>query len=330
MFVLLLFLSACQEKSTPKQETNTLTIYTYDAFATDWGAAPKIKKAFEKDHNCTLNFIGVSSSIGALRKIQLEGYKTKADILLGLDTATAEIAKDTNLFSPHGLNLSNLTLPIDYHDRYFVPFDYSYFAFVYDSEKLKNPPTSFEELVNMPKDFKIVVQDPRSSTPGLGLLLWVKEVYGDKASEYWKRLSPHILTITKGWSEAYGLFLKGEADMVLSYTTSPAYHIVDENKTNYKSADFKEGHYAQIEVASILKSSKNKKLAKEFLKFLVSEEFAKIIPTANWAYPVVKTSSLPEAFGKLSVPKKSFIWDGKRVELERKKVIKGWIEALKR
>ena len=98
----------------------------------------------------------------------------------------------------------------------------------------------------MPKDFKIVIQDPRSSTAGLGLLLWIKSVYGDKTVEYWKHLAPHILTIPKGWSEAYGLFLKGEADMVLSYTTSPAYHIVEENKTNIKSAPFKKGAPAGI------------------------------------------------------------------------------------
>ncbi len=324
----LLFLAGCQEKQAVTED-NTLTIYTYDAFAADWGPAPKIKKAFEKEHNCTLHFVAASSSIGALRKIQIEGGNTKADILLGLDTATAEIAKNTGLFAYHDSDLSKLALPIAYHDKTFVPFDYSYFAFVYDSEKLKNPPTSFEELADMGEDFKIVIQDPRSSTPGLGLLLWVKEIYHDKASEYWKKLSAHILTITKGWSEAYGLFLKGEADMVLSYTTSPAYHIIDENKTNYKTADFKEGHYAQIEVAAMVKSSKHKRLAKKFLAFLMSEQFAKIIPTANWAYPVVKVD-LPKAFESLSVPKKVFLRSGAEVEVKRKELINKWLEALKK
>ncbi len=158
--------------------------------------------------------------------------------------------------------------------------------------ELKNVPDSFEALASMPKNFKIVIQDPRSDTSGLGLFLWVKSVYGDKAGEYWKRLAPHILTITKGWSEAYGLFLKGEADMVLSYTTSPAYHIVEENKTNIKAATFKEGHYGQIEVAAVLKSSKQQALAQKFLAFMHSQTFANIIPTTNWAYPVIKDSTI--------------------------------------
>ena len=305
-----------------------LTIYTYDAFAASWGPAPKIKEVFEKENNCTLKFVATSSSIGALRKIQLEGKNTKADILLGLDTSMAQIANKTGLFAKHRINTSMLNLPINYNDKIFLPFDYSYFAFVYDSEKIEHVPTSFDELASMPKDFKIVIQDPRSSTSGLGLLLWVKEIYGDNAKAYWKKLSPHILTITKGWSESYGLFLKAEADMVLSYTTSPAYHIVDENKTNYKSAYFTQGHYAQIEVAAMLKSSKNQVLGKKFLLFLLSHKFAEIIPTTNWAYPVIKTETLPKAFDTLTVPKKVFLWSGVKVQKRRKAIINEWLESL--
>lgn len=312
-------------------ENPTLTIYTYDAFAVSWGPGPKIKEAFEKEHNCNVKFVGLSSSIGALRKIQLEGKNTKADILLGLDTNIAQAANKTGLFSAHELDTSNLDLPVAYTDKNFVPYDYSYVAFVYDTNKLKTPPTSFEALASMPEDFKIVIQDPRSSTPGLSLLLWIKEIYKEKAGEYWKKLSPHILTITKGWSESYGLFLKGEADMVLSYTTSPAYHIIEENRTNFKSAHFEEGHYGQIEVAAMLKSSKHKDLAKKFLHFLHSETFADIIPTANWAYPVVKTKQgLPTVFETLTQPSKMIFLDGKTVETHRKAIINEWLRALER
>ncbi len=306
----------------------TLTVYTYDSFAASWGPAPKIKKAFEKRYNCELKFVATNSAIGALRKIQLEGKDTKADILLGLDTSSYQLAKESGLFAKHNIDTSKINaLPTKWSDDEFVPYDYSFFAFVYDSDILKNPPHSFEELASMPKNFKIVIEDPRSSTPGLGLLLWVKTVYKDKAKDYWKRLAPHILTVTKGWSEAYGLFLKKEADMVLSYTTSPSYHIIAEKKFNYKYAPFKEGHYAQIEVSGILKSSKNKKLAREFLKFTLSQEFAKIIPTTNWTYPVIKTE-LPKGFEPpLS---KMLLLDGKIVEKNRKRYINEWLEAIQK
>lgn len=305
-----------------------LTVYTYDSFAASWGPAPKVKAAFEKEHNCTLTFVPSSSAIGSLRKIQMEGAKTKADIILGLDTSIAQTAKETGLFAKTTVDTSRLTLPKAWSDDTFVPFDYSYFAFVYDANRTQKAPKNFEALAAMPKDFKIVIQDPRSSTPGLGLLLWVKSIYREKAADYWKRLSPHILTITKGWSEAYGLFLKGEADMVLSYTTSPAYHMIAEGKSQYHAAKFDKGHYGQIEVAAMLKSSKHPVLAQAFLQFMLSDTFQDIIPTTNWTYPVVKTTKgVPEAFGKLITPAKMILQDGKSVEANRKAYIEEWRNA---
>ncbi len=308
----------------------TLTVYTYDSFAASWGPGPKVKKAFEAENNCTLKFVPSSSAIGSLRKVQMEGADTKADIVLGLDTSIADTAKDTGLFAKHDINTSALTLPAPYSDDTFVPFDYSYFAFVYDSNRTKKAPASFDELANMPKDFKIIIEDPRSSTPGLGLLLWVKSIYADKAAAYWKKLSPHILTITKGWSEAYDLFLKGEADMVLSYTTSPAYHIIEEHKYQYKTANFP-AHYGQIEVAAMLKSSKHQKLARKFLKFMISDKFQNIIPTTNWTYPVIKLpNGLPKGFEGLYIPKKMLLMSGKEVEKNRKAYINEWLNAIKK
>ena len=52
---------------------------------------------------------------------------------------------------------------------------------------MPDPPKSFEDLIA--SDLSIVIQDPRSSTPGLGLLLWVKAAYGDRAPEIWKGLA---------------------------------------------------------------------------------------------------------------------------------------------
>lgn len=270
------------------QDVPTLTVYTYDAFAAEWGPAPGLKEGFEARCDCTIDFVTADSSIGALRRAQLEGSSTSADIILGLDTATIGEGKATGLFAEHGLTLEGLDIPLNWTDPVFVPVDYGYFAFVYNTEELRDPPASFEDLAALPSDFKIVIQDPRASTPGLGLILWIKAVYGDRAGEIWQAIAPNVLTVTNGWSESYDLFLAGEADMVLSYTTSPAYHVVAEDDRRYAAAKFEEGHYTQIEVAGILASSPNIELAREFLAWLVTPEAQAVIPTTNWMYPVVE------------------------------------------
>jgi thiamine transport system substrate-binding protein len=281
----------------PAAAADTLTIYTYDSFASEYGPGPGLKTGFEKTCDCTVNFVATDSSIGALRRVQLEGASSPADIVLGLDTSLTGEARATGLFAPHGLSFDNLTLPAPWTDTEFAPVDFGYFAFVYDKRKVANPPTSFEALIAEPQNFKVVLEDPRSDTPGLGLVLWIKAAYGDRAPEIWQGLKPHIATMARGWSEAYGLFLKGEADMALSYTTSPAYHAVAENDPNYGYAEFTEGFYPQTEVAGILKSSQHQELAKKFLAWLVTPDAQKIIPTTNWMYPVAAIGeALPAAF----------------------------------
>ncbi len=284
------------------QDRPTLTIYTYDSFAAEWGPGPQLKAGFEQTCNCTLDVISADSSVGALRRVQLEGTTTSADIILGLDTATAGQARATGLFAPHGLDLTE-SLAIEWADPEFVPFDHGFFAFVYDTRVVTDPPTSFDELIALPDDFKIVIQDPRSDTVGLGLVLWIKAIYGERAPEIWAGLRPHILTLTRGWSEAYALFLNGEAEMVMSYTTSPAYHAVAEDDPNYAVADFG-AFFPQIEVAGILASSDQQDLARQFLAYLVSPEAQALIPTTNWMYPVAGIGdALPAAFADLVVPR---------------------------
>ena len=134
--------------------------------------------------------------------------------------------------------------------------------------RLSDVPGDFRALAA--SDVTIVIQDPRSSTPGLGLLLWVKAAYGAEAAQIWADLADNIVTVTPGWTEAYGLFLEGEADMVLSYTTSPAYHLIAENDDTKAAAAFAEGHYLQVEVAAKIASTDQDELADRFMAFIAT------------------------------------------------------------
>ncbi|MFY2823907.1 thiamine ABC transporter substrate binding subunit [Ruegeria sp. MALMAid1280] len=301
-----------------------LTVYTYDSFVSDWGPGPQVKEAFEAVCDCELNLVGVEDGAALLSRIRLEGETSDADVVLGLDTNLINAAKETGLFAPSSVS-AEYTLPIEWADEVFAPYDWGYFAFVHNADAAA--PANFRELAD--GDTKIIIQDPRSSTPGLGLLLWVQAAYGDEAADIWAGLADNIVTVTKGWSEAYGLFLEGEADMVLSYTTSPAYHLIAEEDASKAAAAFDEGHYMQVEVAAKLAGTDQPELADQFLNFMVSDAFQQIIPTTNWMYPAVTPAAgLPEGFETLIQPEKSLLYSPDEAAVVRDQALAEWLSAL--
>lgn len=313
------------------QAAEKLTVYTYESFVTDWGPGPAVKQAFEAECGCTLEWVGVQDGVALLTRLKLEGANSRADIVLGLDQNLIAEAEATGLFAPHGVPFDKHELPIEWTDPIFLPYDWGNFAVIYDRERLQDPPMSLEALVDGDSPRRIVLQDPRTSTPGLGFLLWIKAVYGDEAADAWARLKPKILTVTPGWSEAYGMFTKGEADMVLSYTTSPAYHMVEEKTDRYQAAAFTEGHYLQVEVAGMLKAAPNPNLARRFMAFVTSPGFQDNIPTRNWMFPATKTSTpLPDAFGELVKPERSLMLPPEEVAANRRQWIDEWLEVMSR
>ena len=194
--------------------------------------------------------------------------------------------------------------------------------------KLKNPPRSLEDLLKPDYRKKIILEDPRTSSPGLGFLLWTIAVYGENYLAYWERLMPNILTITEGWDSAYGLFTSGEAPMVLSYTISPAYHVEYENTTRYRAIIFKEGNYLQIEGMGIMKKSKNIKLSQKFIDFILTEDFQGEIPLTNWMFPVNPEVKLPDSFRYAPTPDKILYLNTFEIQENQKRWIDSWLKIV--
>lgn len=313
------------------QTKPSLTVYTYSSFVGKYGPGKMIEERFEAQCGCDLVFVASDDAGSLVGRLRLEGEGTRADVVLGLDMNLAAEAKALGLFAPHGQNVSGLSLPAPWQDAEFVPFDWGYLAFVYDETKVSSPPTSLRQLVEDPKGPRIVLQDPRTSAPGLGFLLWMRSVFGDETDAAWTKLKPRVVTFTKGWSQAYGLFLKGEADMVLSYSTSPAYHIAAEKKTNFKAAAFTEGHYLHVELAGATKTTKQPELARSFLAFVLSDAFQSAMPEGNWMMPArIPAAGLPASFATLIQPSKALQFTPQEVAENRRRWTDAWLEATTR
>lgn len=303
-----------------------LTVYAPDYFGSEWGPGPSIESAFEERCGCDVQY----QTGDVLPRLLLEGARTEADVAIGFNSDVSKRARDSGLFAPHGLDTSPLTLPIDWSDDTFLPFNYGHTAFVYDNTK-SDGFDSFEALLNAPDDLRVVIQDPRSSISGLALVLWVNAVYGDEAEAAWARLAPKIVTVTQGWSESYGLFTDGEADVVLSYTTSPAYHIIAEEDLTKSAAIFEEGHYFMVETVAKLAGTDNSDLADQFMAFILTEDFQTMIPTTNWSFPAaLSEDKWPEGFQDLPMPETVLFYDENEAAELREPAIEAWRNALSR
>lgn len=306
-----------------------LTVYTYDSFSADWSAGPKVKAGFENQFpQCQLNYVAFDNNGTLFNRVRLEGKKIKADVVLGLDHHQIDEAKKLAMFEPNKVDLNQLALPLTWTDTTFLPFDFAKYAFIYDKNKLTNPPTSLKELVER-KDLKVLYQDPRTSSIGRGLLLWVNALYPEsEAKTVWQTLSEHTVTVTKGWTEAYGAFLKGEGDVVLSTNTSPIYHILSEQKENYMATDFAEGGVLQVEVAAKV-ANRNNACADDFLQYLLSPEAQANIAKNNVMLPVIDTKIEPHIDALKQQTQTAKVLDTSKVSGEQLKTwINQWQKAL--
>ena len=78
-------------------------------------------------------------------------------------------------------------------------------------------------------------------------------------------------------------------------------------------------------------SSKEPKLAKEFMSFILSDTFQRMIPTGNWSFPSNLTrDKLPEEFINLPMPQKVLFYTEEDAQKYRDIVIQEWLTAFQK
>ncbi len=292
----------------------TLTVYAYDSFTSKGSLGAAVRDAFEKKSGAKTELVSFPSAGEALNQVALEGKKTRADLVVGVDDSLLARAREMDAFEK------------------LEPFDYGFLALVYDSRRTTPPPagTSLRDFASN-KAFakKVVIEDPRTSSIGLSFLLWTRCLFEGAAWEgFWKDFSKQLVTVAPGWSGAYGLFLKKEADFVMSYTTSPAYHVEKEKTDAFHAVIFPEGHYRQTESVGIVRASAKKALAAKWVALLLSDEIQAKVPLTQWMYPVAKSVALPKSFAALPAVPKVLTMDAIQLGKSKREWLRQWTAAV--
>ncbi len=328
---LTLLSTSCTKKSdraSGTKKTNIVTVYSYDSFVGEWGPGDELCKRFEEEYPAyKLNLVDCGDAIQAFNKAVIEKDDPAADVIVGIDNNLSSVAKKSGILEPYTPKAAGKIIDPQLQEEldsegFLTPYDYSHFAMIFDTESGIEFPSSLEDLTKDIYRKKIILMDPRTSTPGLGFISWTVSKFGDGYEDFWKALKPNILTMTSGWSEGWGMFLENEAPLVISYTTSPAYNVEYEDNYRYAALIFDHGHVQQVEGFALVKNGPNPEGAKAFMDFMISEKAQETLPLTQWMYPANKNVKLPESYSKAApVPATTLHTDSEKTSDVIQKII---------
>ena len=260
-----------------------LKIMVYSSFLSPYGPAYEIQKQFEKNCECQIQWMRVEDSTLMIQRLKLRSDGLGVDVVLGLDQLTFNTShqkwKKINISKKNLISKAQQWVQI-----FTMPISWAPLTFI--AKKQENLPQSIPSLLDPYLRKKISIPHPRSSTIGFQFYFWIFSLFKDTKS-FLRSFKPQVYTVSHSWSSSYGLFQKDFVPLTFSYQTSIIYHLVEEKK-QYFSAYFSEGHPYQVELAAIPETCIQCDLAQDFLKFLLKENIQKILMTKNYMFPVTK------------------------------------------
>ena len=325
--------TSIQAKNT---QNDSLTIYTYKSLMNNpYYDIIGNFSSYSGISRDKINITRFSSPYELMNTIIKEKNNPKADIVIGIDNALTNLFNASDMFAPYENTsvLQNLDQNFIINlgpNNHLVPFDYAPIGLYYNTTRVNNTSYSFfnnftlDDLINSSLASKIIIENPKSSTLGLGFLLWTIADYGDPSAgfflkgflakywqPFWKKIGKDF-TITKNYNEAYNLFSDPSADklMMVSYTTQQAYDYCTHGTTSSSSlittfmneTRLNSSAWFQIEGLGIVKKSPNQALAKEFVDWFLSTKIQNQIPQTQWKYPVNKKATTPACFTQSGAP----------------------------
>ncbi len=319
-----------------------LVIMTHDSF--DIGE--EVIASFERQYHTQVVFLKSGDAGEALNKAILGKNNPLADLFFGVDNTFLSRALQEDLFEAYSspiLSAIDPALVLDDQHR-LLPVDWGDVCLNYDrawfEEKGLPPPASLEDLLKAEYKGLTVVENPATSSPGLAFLLTTIQHFGaDHYIEYWQALRDQDVWVESGWAAAYyGQFSaagEGNRPIVVSYATSPAaelYYSEGKYTEPPTGAMLSPGTcFRQIEFVGILKGSKQRKLARAFVDWMLDKPFQEDIPLHMWVFPANTQAQLPEAFADWAAPAQSPVTiSPPEIAANRKAWIEAWTETVLR
>ena len=285
-----------------------LTVMTHDSFL----VSEAVLAAFEQENNIDVTFIAAGDTGSALNKAILSKDAPLADVFYGVDNTFLSRALEAGIFerydSPmlegvaaeYRLDPENRAIPVDYGDIC-INYDKAFFA----KNELAVPET-LGDLIRPEYAGMLVVENPATSSPGLGFLLATVAHFGEPGYlDYWRNLRENGVVVVNDWNTAYytnfsGSSGRGPQTMVVSYSTSPAaeviYSDVQLEQSPTASIIGPDTCFRQVEFVGILAGTRQRQAAERFVDFMLSLPFQEDMALQMFVMPVDPMAILPDSF----------------------------------
>lgn len=167
-------------------------------------------------------YVMYHSTAKAAARISVEGEKTDADIVVGLESSYFEKIKDYFEDNTGLSTIPYLTDCLVEHHRY-VTWERSGGSFIVNTKILKQKglpiPHTYQDLLDPQYQGLIAMPDPKSSSTGYFYYLSLVNAYGEKeALAYFDQLAKNIKSFTESGSGPVKLLMQGEIAIALGMT----------------------------------------------------------------------------------------------------------------
>tara|TARA_R110002050_G_scaffold26714_2_gene70163 strand:+ start:13 stop:1095 length:1083 start_codon:yes stop_codon:yes gene_type:complete len=288
--------------------TQEVNIYSHRHYDTD----KELFKMFEKETGIKVNVVKAEAK-ALIKRIQTEGEKSPADVLITVDAAGLYKAKSSGLLQTIKSDILEKNIPVKLRDKdnqWFGLTKRARIAVYKVGSGIKNQLSTYEELADPKFKGEIMVRSS-NNTYNQSLLAAVIAHHGEEFALKWaKGIVANMAKEPKG-NDRYQV--KAVANGIGSIAIANTYYIgkMVDNKDKSQAQAVKKvkiffpkfengGTHINVSGAGVTKYAPNKDNAIKFIEFLASADAQRIFAEGNFEYPIlkdVKASELVQSWG---------------------------------
>lgn len=277
-------------------------------------------ESFTKKTGIKVNLVEAKAE-ELIERIKSEGANSPADVIVTVDAGNLWRAKEAGILQPISSRVLDTAIPANLRDPDKTWFGLSRRArvIVYNKDRV-NPSqlSTYEDLANPKWKGKLLVRSS-SNVYNQSLVGWLLAAHGPEKTDEWVRgLVGNFARPPEGNDTAQ---IKAVADGVGDIAIVNHYYVArlaNSKKPEEKAIAQKvrvffpnqrdRGTHVNICGAAVVKTSKNKQGAQQFIEYLASPEAQEIFAKNNYEYPVIKSvdpADVVKTFGQLKGDEKT-------------------------